>query len=210
MLLIMQHIWLSTKRIKALSNLRTALWPLGLLHNQATELNAARAPGPHHKAGAVECLAEAVMLILSRLMCWQADALVAAAGAPNTVDAVVVFEDGGAAAPGARYTIRANHTGLPSTRVVYNAFDILPDSQYRDYWFFANLQLALDRCAAPGCLLHSNRNRVLVFHLMCPPPSLACGDGQHRFLGMRGQQPKGRRRSQQRMKCCMRGRRMQH
>ncbi len=77
----------------------------------------------------------------------QEDALAAAAAAPNTVDAVVAFEDVDGAAPGARYTIRANHTGLPSTRVIYNAFDILPDSQYRDYWFFANLQLALDRCA---------------------------------------------------------------
>lgn len=95
----------------------------------------------------------------------QAEALAAAAAALNTVDAVVVFEDGGTAAPGARYTIRANHTGLPSTRAVYNAFDILPDSQYRDYWFFANLQLALDRCAAPGCLQHSNRNRALVYVL---------------------------------------------
>ena len=94
--------------------------------------------------------------------CWQADALAAAAAAPNTVDAVVVFEDGGAAGPGARYTIRANHTGLPSTRVVYNAFDILPDSQYRDYWFFANLQLALDRRAAPGCsLMVARKNSFL-------------------------------------------------
>ncbi len=64
------------------------------------------------------------------------------------MDAVVVFEDAESAAPGARYTIRANHTGLPSTHTVYNAFDILPDTQYRDYWFFANLQLALDRRAA--------------------------------------------------------------
>lgn len=78
----------------------------------------------------------------------QEDALAAAAAAPNTVDAVVAFDAAdGAAPPGAAYTLRANHTGLPSTRVVYNAFDILPDSQYRDYWFFANLQLALDRCA---------------------------------------------------------------
>jgi hypothetical protein len=81
----------------------------------------------------------------------QEDALAAAAAAPNTVDAVVAFEEAGGGAPGARYTIRANHTGLPSTRVVYNAFDILPDSQYRDYWFFANLQLALDRRARQKC-----------------------------------------------------------
>ncbi|KAK9842270.1 hypothetical protein WJX81_003820 [Elliptochloris bilobata] len=91
----------------------------------------------------------------------EAEALAAAAAEPETVDAVVVFGDGGAAAPGARYTIRANHTGLPSTRVVYNAFDILPDSQYRDYWFFANLQLALDQ-AILGRALGSDGRPALV------------------------------------------------
>ena len=45
------------------------------------------------------------------------------------------------------YTIRMNHTYLPSNRQLLNTFDILPDTAYKAYWFFVNLQLSLDRCA---------------------------------------------------------------
>ena len=46
------------------------------------------------------------------------------------------------------YTIRVNHTTVPSTRRLLNPFALLPDTSYKAYWWFANVQLALDRCAA--------------------------------------------------------------
>ena len=55
---------------------------------------------------------------------------------------------------GVSYSIRGNHTDLPSTRLAYNEFDLLPDPQYRMYWLFANLQQTLDRCAM-RCSCHS-------------------------------------------------------
>ena len=45
------------------------------------------------------------------------------------------------------YTIRMNHTYLPSNRQLLNTFDILPDAAYKQYWLFVNLQLSLDRHA---------------------------------------------------------------
>lgn len=138
----------------------------------------------------------------------QADALAAAAAAPNTVDAVVVFEDGGAAAPGARYTIRANHTGLPSTRVAYNAFDILPDSQYRDFWFFANLQLALDRCAGPAASSTASGTGSWYSASCCPSPGLARYSIVF-FFPMWGQQLRALLLSQHRAMCCMQRRRVE-
>ena len=69
-----------------------------------------------------------------------------AADEPETVDAIITF-DNGVNDGDVSYTIRGNHTDLPSTRLTYNEFDLLPDPQYRLYWLFANIQQALDRCA---------------------------------------------------------------
>ena len=74
----------------------------------------------------------------------QQEALERASSQPESVDAVVVFGSGGEGG-GMEYTIRGNHTDLPSTRLAYNEFDLLPDPQYRLYWLFANLQQTLDR-----------------------------------------------------------------
>lgn len=62
----------------------------------------------------------------------------------ETVDALVTFNTGESSSD-VSYTIRGNHTDLPSTRLAYNEFDLLPDPQYRLYWLFANIQQALDR-----------------------------------------------------------------
>ena len=61
------------------------------------------------------------------------------------------------------YSIRGNHTHLPSTRLAYNEFDLLPDPQYRMYWLFANLQQTLDRCDTLALLIPQLRH---------PPPHL--------------------------------------
>ena len=44
-----------------------------------------------------------------------------------------------------KYTIRGNHTDLPTTKLLYNEFDLLPDPQYKLYWLFTNIQQTLDR-----------------------------------------------------------------
>ena len=62
---------------------------------------------------------------------------------PLSVDAILTFGNTGTEQP--QYTIRGNHTDLPSTRLLYNEFDLLPDPQYKLYWLFANLQQSLDR-----------------------------------------------------------------
>ncbi|BDA45751.1 probable ATP-binding cassette sub-family A member 3 [Coccomyxa sp. Obi] len=72
------------------------------------------------------------------------EALQRAAAEAETVDAIVTFNTG-ASSSDVSYTIRGNHTDLPSTRLTYNEFDLLPDPQYRLYWLFANIQQALDR-----------------------------------------------------------------
>ena len=81
-------------------------------------------------------------------MCYggQEEALDRAAAEPETLDAIITF-DTGANDGDVSYTIRGNHTELPSTRLTYNEFDLLPDPQYRMYWLFANIQQALDRSA---------------------------------------------------------------
>ena len=63
---------------------------------------------------------------------------------PLSVDAILTFDNTGTDQP--HYTIRGNHTDLPSTRLLYNEFDLLPDPQYKLYWLFVNLQQSLDRC----------------------------------------------------------------
>jgi ATP-binding cassette subfamily A (ABC1) protein 1/ATP-binding cassette subfamily A (ABC1) protein 3 len=59
------------------------------------------------------------------------------------VDAVITLDSLDSDTP--HYTLRGNHTDLPSTRLLYNEFDLLPDPQYKLYWLFTNLQQALDR-----------------------------------------------------------------
>ena len=77
-------------------------------------------------------------------MLWvQDEALERASSQPESVDAIITF--GSTEGDSMEYTIRGNHTNLPSTRLAYNEFDLLPDPQYRLYWLFANLQQTLDR-----------------------------------------------------------------
>ncbi|KAL4853959.1 ATP-binding cassette sub-family A member 3 [Chlorella vulgaris] len=38
------------------------------------------------------------------------------------------------------YTLRMNHSEVPPTRMRLNQFDLLPGNQYKQYWFFSNLQ----------------------------------------------------------------------
>ena len=80
----------------------------------------------------------------------QTDALALQEGAvewasehPLSVDAILTLDNTGTDQP--QYTIRGNHTDLPSSRLLYNEFDLLPDPQYKLYWLFANLQQSLDR-----------------------------------------------------------------
>ena len=73
----------------------------------------------------------------------QEEAIQEASEHPLSVDAVIAFDSMNTDMP--HYTIRGNHTDLPSTRLLYNEFDLLPDPQYKLYWLFANLQQTLDR-----------------------------------------------------------------
>ncbi|GAB4821282.1 hypothetical protein N2152v2_008328 [Parachlorella kessleri] len=43
------------------------------------------------------------------------------------------------------YTLRVNHTDVPYTRMLFNSFDVAPGKQYRQYWWFCNLQALLDQ-----------------------------------------------------------------
>lgn len=67
------------------------------------------------------------------------------------------------------YAIRMNHTYLPSNKQVLNAFDIQPDQAYQLYWFFANLQLAIDRYVASAKSLI-----VLIWHVTVMYHPSAC------------------------------------
>lgn len=75
----------------------------------------------------------------------EADAVDYASQHPRAVDAVLTFEDADLSATDFAYTIRMNHTHMPSSRQLLNVFDILPDAQYRRYWFFTNLQQLVDQ-----------------------------------------------------------------
>ncbi len=75
----------------------------------------------------------------------EADAVDYASDHPRAVDAVLTFEDADLSATDFAYTIRMNHTHMPSSRQLLNVFDILPDAQYRRYWFFTNLQQLVDQ-----------------------------------------------------------------
>ena len=77
----------------------------------------------------------------------EADAVDYASRNPRTVDAALIFDDTdfSSGLPDYAYTIRMNHTHMPSSRQLLNVFDILPDTQYRRYWFFSNLQQLTDQ-----------------------------------------------------------------
>ena len=77
----------------------------------------------------------------------EADAVQYASHNPRTVDAALSFDDTdfSSALPNYAYTIRMNHTHMPSSRQLLNVFDVLPDTQYRRYWFFSNLQQLTDQ-----------------------------------------------------------------
>ena len=73
----------------------------------------------------------------------QEEAIEVASEHPLSVDAVLLFQDMDTDTP--KYTIRGNHTDLPTTKLLYNEFDLLPDPQYKLYWLFTNIQQTLDR-----------------------------------------------------------------
>ena len=77
----------------------------------------------------------------------EADAVDHASRNPHTVDAALIFDDTdfSSGLPDYAYTIRMNHTHMPSSRQLLNVFDVLPDTQYRRYWFFSNLQQLTDQ-----------------------------------------------------------------
>jgi len=43
------------------------------------------------------------------------------------------------------YTLRVNQNGSPTTKVLFNAFDLAPGTEYKSYWWFSNLQAAIDQ-----------------------------------------------------------------
>jgi len=73
----------------------------------------------------------------------QDEAVKVASDNPLSVDAIILFESMDTDTP--QYIIRGNHTDLPTNRLQYNEFDLLPDPQYKLYWLFANIQETLDR-----------------------------------------------------------------
>ena len=77
----------------------------------------------------------------------EADVVDYASMHPHASDAALIFDDTdfSSASPDFAYTIRMNHTHMPSSRQLLNVFDILPDTQYRRYWFFSNLQQLTDQ-----------------------------------------------------------------
>lgn len=75
----------------------------------------------------------------------EASAVAYASEHPREVDAALVFDDADFSGPDFAYTIRMNHTHMPSSRQLLNVFDILPDTQYKRYWFFTNLQQLVEQ-----------------------------------------------------------------
>ena len=70
---------------------------------------------------------------------------------PRQIDAVVIVSAAPSASPSYStaswsYIIRMNHTDVPPTPLLLDLFDVSPTPNnglgyYRDYWFFANLQV---------------------------------------------------------------------
>lgn len=75
----------------------------------------------------------------------QAEAEQRARDQADTVDAIVSFKNLGLGSGGLGYTLRVNHTEVPSTRSRFNTIDLQPDVQYKKYWMYANVQHHLDR-----------------------------------------------------------------
>lgn len=73
------------------------------------------------------------------------EALKRAEDQADTVDAVIIFDTPGVVGQERGYTLRVNHTAVPSTKTLLNRLDLLPDTKYRNYWLFANIQHHLDR-----------------------------------------------------------------
>lgn len=73
------------------------------------------------------------------------DAVAYATQHPRRVDAAVIFDTASFDSSSFAYTVRMNHTHMPSSRMILNPFDILPDDHYKRYWFFANLQQLIDQ-----------------------------------------------------------------
>ena len=94
-----------------------------------------------------------------RLMPSPEEAEKAAVSSPMQIDAIVSLSyhvisasDGSSLDDGVEwsYVIRMNHTDVPPTGLVMDLFDVSPTptnglGYYRDYWFFSNLQYAIDR-----------------------------------------------------------------
>lgn len=64
---------------------------------------------------------------------------------PGTVDAIIDFSRANFSTADYTYTLRVNSTVSPSTRVLFNAFDIAPDVEYKSYWWFANVQAVVEQ-----------------------------------------------------------------
>lgn len=73
------------------------------------------------------------------------DAVAYATQHPRRVDAAVIFDSASFETQNYAYTLRMNHTHMPSSRIILNPFDILPDDHYKRYWFFSNLQQLIDQ-----------------------------------------------------------------
>ena len=58
---------------------------------------------------------------------------------------MIILDELGRGSGGLGYTIRVNHTQVPTTRSRLNVLDLQPDREYRKYWLFANIQHHLDR-----------------------------------------------------------------
>ena len=57
---------------------------------------------------------------------------------PCTADAVLIFDRLEPA--NVSFSIRMNHTSVPSGRLLLDYFSPAPDPEYQMYWFFANVQ----------------------------------------------------------------------
>ena len=89
------------------------------------------------------------------------------AGSLCTADAVLVFHRLELA--NVSYSIRMNHTSVPSGRLLLDYFSPAPDLEYQLYWFFANVQQLVSPSSEcrllPRSLLQGLRD-VLV--CLCP------------------------------------------
>ena len=105
------------------------------------------------------------------------EAVAYASDHPRRVDAALIFGSTDSVTPTFGYTIRMNHTHMPSSRQLLNVFDVLPDDQFRRYYFFANLQQLVDQ-AIIGAATNSNApNPVSVKFKQFPWPAVTIDIG---------------------------------